>query len=219
MRTLVDRDHRRAIASWRKGFKREWKTLAIRSKMIENPIQKYHTSPTQWSCGCPSFLNSRFLICKHIIFFYEPISDPVRFFRNVRRQRSPPFWIDEQLILKPEHRPSELQNVALTTDERFSSDSDRDIDPETANENALLGSDAEEDIDPEAINEDQLVSDSESEEDTEPSANSDGSDSDNEHYEIRRFVSNAGKWAKLMEEQETKGNYKFLKKLWLQIGG
>jgi hypothetical protein len=174
MRTLVDRDHRRAIASWRKAFKREWKTLVIRSKTIEDPIQKYHTSPAPWSCGCPSFLNSRFLICKHIIFFYEPLSDPVHFFRNVRRQRSPPFLIDEQLIIEPEHRPSELQNVALTTDERLSPDLDRDIDPETANENALLGSDAEEDIDPETINGDQLVSDCEFEEDTEPSATSDG---------------------------------------------
>jgi hypothetical protein len=28
------------------------------------------------------------LYCKHLLFFYEPILDPVRFFREVRRQRS-----------------------------------------------------------------------------------------------------------------------------------
>ena len=58
------------------------KKLIPRSKAIEDP-----TNPARWSCGCPHFINSRFLICKHL-FFYEPISAPVRFFREVRRQRT-----------------------------------------------------------------------------------------------------------------------------------
>ena len=93
MRALLSQDHRQAIASWRKAFKREWKKLTIRSEVIEDPI---HTNPVHWTCGCPYFINSRFLICKHLLFFYEPILNPVRFFREVRRQRFPPFWIDKE---------------------------------------------------------------------------------------------------------------------------
>src|ERR1700684_1581044 len=52
------------VRMWRKAFKREWKKLTIRSEVIEDPIQRYHTNPAQWTCACPIFINSRFLICK-----------------------------------------------------------------------------------------------------------------------------------------------------------
>jgi hypothetical protein len=73
--------------------------------------------------------------------------DPVRFFREVRRQRSPPFWVDSQLVLKPEY--ASIQNA---TDQQ----------PETANldEDSDADEDEEDSIDPEGIDEDNIVSDS-----------------------------------------------------------
>lgn len=209
MHALLQKNHRRAMASWRKAFKHEWKKLSARSQTIENPSQRYHTNPAQWSCGCPYFVNSRFLMCKHLIFFYEPISDPVVFFREVQRQRSSPFWTHpKQLILKPEYR-------RLAMDDELSPDLDKSRDLEILDE-SVLDSDTEEpeeDIHPEAINEDQLVSDSEEEIERELSANSDESDSDDKIRKRRMFVSNARKWADLIEAEEANGNYKFVEKV------
>jgi hypothetical protein len=81
------------------------------------------------------------------------------------------------------------------------------------------GSDAEEDeegsIDPEGINEDNLVSDFEGEI-IEPSVNDpDESDSGDE---IRKFVSNVGKYAyaEIINDQYAMGNRKFIKKVMAQ---
>ena len=190
------------MASWRKAFKHEWnKKLIPRSNAIEDPAQRYHTNPARWSCGCPHFVNSRFLICKHILFFYEPISDPVRFFREVRRQRSPPFWVDSQLVLKPEY--ASIQNATDQQPESASLDDDFDAEE-----------DEEGSIDPEGIDEDNLVSDSEGEV-IEHSVND---PDESEDDEIRKFVSNVGKYAEIINDQYAMGNRKFIKKVMTQAG-
>jgi hypothetical protein len=195
-------------ASWRKAFKHEWKKLTIRSQTIDpGSIQQYHANPTQWCCGCPSFINSRFLICKHLVFCYKPILDPVRFFREIRRQRVPPFWTDRQLTLLPEYQPTEAQATFLDGDVQ-------DTDEATNNEDPL-GSGTDDDIDPEAVNEDKLVSDSE--EDTDPASNSnqlvmESVESESDDDEIAIFVSKVAKYAETIMDQRAKGNRKFLKK-------
>lgn len=186
MHALLKQDHRRAIASWRKAFKREWKKLASRTV---DDFRRYHTDPAQWSCGCPYFLNSRFLICKHIVSCYEPVTDPINFYRGIQRQRVPPFWTHPSLTLRPEYRPTEVQS---STPANGGADSDKDIDPEAVNEE--LVSDSEEDIDP-AVNDDESASDS--------------GDSDDE---IDKFFSDMHCFVKLMENQRSKGNRPFLKR-------
>src|SRR5437868_6695088 len=70
-------------------------TLTLQPINIEEQIKEeylqYHTNPVQWTCGCPYFLNSRFLFCKPILSCYKPISNPVEFFRSVQRQQDFPF--------------------------------------------------------------------------------------------------------------------------------
>jgi hypothetical protein len=182
-----------------KYFKQEWKKLNTRLETIEDP-HRYHTNPARW---CPYFVNSRFLICKHLLFFHEPIkeSDRVRFFREIRRQRSPPFWVDDRLTIKPEYRPSEglQQRPGLS--------------PEASND-SHAEENKEDTIDPETINDwDNLQGISDSKEGIiEPSANLDNSESDSGNN-IRRFVSDVQKFAELVKDQDAKGNYKFLEKL------
>jgi len=104
------------------------------------PYQSVH-----WLVGA---LTSSFtvLICKHLLFFYEPILNPVRFFREVRRQRFPPFWIDKS-DLRPEYRPT--GSPRLSSRRRYTSkDPNSEIDADSS------CSDTEEDFDPEAVNED-----------------------------------------------------------------
>lgn len=141
MHALLQRDHRRATACWRKDFKSEWKRL---NDKLSNPVHvhQYHTDPVRWTCACPYFLSSRFLFCKHILSCYERISDPVNFFRSVQRRRNFPFWTHQHLVLQPEYQLSE----AKSADEAVNCDDGND------------GNDGdEEDIDPISVMEDQLV--------------------------------------------------------------
>lgn len=96
-------DFRLGRSAWRKAFKREFKKL--QSKPVpKDKLEQYHTDPVKWTCGCPGFLLHRFLLCKHILACFNPVSDPCSFFWTVKRGRSPPFWQHEQLILLPEHQ-------------------------------------------------------------------------------------------------------------------
>src|SRR5436305_13594661 len=53
MQALLQRNHRKATACWRKDFKREWKKRIERSNSLEaDHIQRYHTDPVRWTCGC-----------------------------------------------------------------------------------------------------------------------------------------------------------------------
>lgn len=105
MRTIKEGNYRKAVASWRKEFKQQWKSLAS-SEVDIRSLQRYHTDAVSWTCGCESFLLSRFLLCKHIVPCFSDLQDPIRFFNSVQRQRSRPFWIHPQLVLRPQFMPS-----------------------------------------------------------------------------------------------------------------
>lgn len=49
-----------------------------------------------WTCSCPSFSTSRFLICKHLIHLVRSV--PTIFFKEACRARSTPFWKHPKLI-------------------------------------------------------------------------------------------------------------------------
>lgn len=96
---IQNHDSRIHKVRWREGFKKQWKEDA--SKLV-NPekLVKYHTDPMRWVCGCRAFLMSRFMLCKHIVYCFEPPSPEV--LRTIRRQTTPPFWKDDRLVLRPE---------------------------------------------------------------------------------------------------------------------
>ncbi|KAF8879756.1 hypothetical protein CPB84DRAFT_1640918, partial [Gymnopilus junonius] len=86
---LNDTGHFRELPKWRKEFKAEWK------KAMKTPItmplnEKYKPNVKKFVCTCPQFVISRFLICKHLVQQFHPV-DP-RFFLEVTRNRSTPFW-------------------------------------------------------------------------------------------------------------------------------
>jgi len=107
MKAIQNGVFRKHKAGWRIAFKKEWKEME--GRVISNDaLTKYHTDPYKWVCGCPAFLQSRFLTCKHIVRCYEPIADTLSFFETVRRQRTSPFWVDQQLVLRPEYLQQEI---------------------------------------------------------------------------------------------------------------
>ncbi len=151
MQALLQRNHRKATACWRKDFKREWKKRIERSNPLEaDHIQRYHTDPVRWTCGCPYFLTSRFLVCKHILSCYEPICDAVDFFRSIQRRRDSPFWTHQQLVLLPRYRPTEaITNIQsdIVSSSETEDDNEEDIDLAAENEDQLVDlEEVEEDI-------------------------------------------------------------------------
>jgi hypothetical protein len=59
---------------------------------------EYATDVQRWTCSCPSYLISRFLLCKHLVRLVnkklndEPITD-LSFFLKLRRNHRPPYYI------------------------------------------------------------------------------------------------------------------------------
>jgi hypothetical protein len=95
-------EFRKYKISWREPFKKQWKEKA--NEVVDGErIKKYHTDPNMWVCGCDALLISQFLVCKHLIHCCEPIANPGRFFEQIQRRRSTPFWSDNELILRREY--------------------------------------------------------------------------------------------------------------------
>jgi hypothetical protein len=85
-------------ADWRDELKREWRLCEEKetSPPDEFPYLKYAPNPRTWTCSCPAFLISRFLICKHLIQLCHPV--PATFFHEVKRNRTLPFWSHATLV-------------------------------------------------------------------------------------------------------------------------
>ncbi|KAI0999659.1 hypothetical protein K3495_g8538 [Podosphaera aphanis] len=126
MNAIRSKNHRKAVAAWRKTFKKNWDDLL--DLVVNQDLLKYHTNPIKWTCACPGFLLSRFLVYKHIKFCYETITDRPKLFSEIERQRESPFWVHEQLTLRPEHRPSTIE---IPSDNDHEPDSDNETGSET----------------------------------------------------------------------------------------
>ena len=60
-------------------------------KPVTMPInERYRPDVKRFTCTCPQFIISRFLICKHLVQLFHPVNP--RFFLEVTRNRSLPFW-------------------------------------------------------------------------------------------------------------------------------
>ena len=73
--------NRAQTLDWELEFVREWDTksgrndpgLGYMDNRPENPnaTELYSPSLEHWTCGCPSFFESRFMLCKHLISRYR----------------------------------------------------------------------------------------------------------------------------------------------------
>ena len=116
----------KALASWQEDFRADWKNMSLddehrvvmkqlewlkKSKKTKGraerlaqldeeenrPRGKYLTEVDRWTCSCPAYLISRFLLCKHLvkeanqILNDAPLTD-LSFFFNLRRRRYPPYY-------------------------------------------------------------------------------------------------------------------------------
>lgn len=79
---LTSNERYSELCSWRKEFKKTWKSLETRE--ITVPLNDaYRPDAKKWICTCPFFVTSRFLMCKRVL---------PTFFLEVKCYRSVPFW-------------------------------------------------------------------------------------------------------------------------------
>ena len=117
MKGLIEGNHRMATAAWRKPFKRQWKALQDK-EVNPDSLLRYYTAPMKWVCACEAFLESRFLLCKHLTHCLERFSNPSAFFREVRRRRTSPFWEHLQMVVRVEFKSIESpQGIDIESDD------------------------------------------------------------------------------------------------------
>ncbi|KIJ33965.1 hypothetical protein M422DRAFT_783012 [Sphaerobolus stellatus SS14] len=114
------------LAAWQKDFKHDWvdmskpdlqRSLEIGLEWQKKPLKTkgraerladiesdrarprgiYHTDLTRWTCSCPAYLISRFLLCKHLVRKANEqlkleSKTSLKFFKQLRRQHYPPFY-------------------------------------------------------------------------------------------------------------------------------
>jgi len=109
------------LPKWRKDFKVEWKK-AMRTP-ITMPLNERYRPDVKWFvCTCPQFVVSRFLVCKHLVQRFHPVNP--RFFLEVTRNRSLPFWSHPSL--KPLSIATEGVNSEVEVDPPTATDGDGD---------------------------------------------------------------------------------------------
>ena len=190
MKAIQSRNYRMATASWRGDFKKEWKELSGRVPEKDS-FRKYHTNPQKWVCGCDFFLGSRFLICKHLVHCFEPVTQPLEFFRDVQRQRSTPYWTwaNNQLVLRSECASLMEQDAA-----------DKGNSTSASECSASEWSEVESDMEEKDQDEDNLVY-QDKPEDGKP------------ELDIDQFVLTTRSMLDLVREQYAKGNVKFVERV------
>lgn len=90
--------NRRVPLEWEMEFCRAWKSLTRKiaaSSESADADQRYLPSLEKWTCGCPSFGKSRFMLCRHLV---QRCND------NVRR-RSSLFHAFQVYINRKDTRP------------------------------------------------------------------------------------------------------------------
>ena len=111
---------------------------------FDNQLVFRTTTPTQHAGRVHALLSyARFLLCKHILYCYELVSDRVEIFRSIQRRREPPFWTHPQSILQPQYQSLQADTKADETnvggtDGDSDMDSDGDYDPAIVEQDQLV---------------------------------------------------------------------------------
>src|SRR6185437_5037869 len=159
----------------------------------------YATDSKMWTCSCPAYLDSRFLLCKHLVQSVCQIKP--NFFNEVKSYRSPPFWRHKDLI------PLVQGLEPVEEDETYELEEEIDIDMSVENEES---NEADEDLVEQLNNEtdDELVDALEEY----GGENDDVFEEDDESWEEvnNRVTQKLQRWTDLLKSQEQYKDLRFL---------
>jgi len=104
---------------WWEDFKKEWKKCVVKG-VNENFLEKYYVDSNRWICSCPSFLQNRFLICKHLVKVVGGTATRL-IYEEFKRNYEYPFLILKPLenteLQVPDDEPSSAVRVRVANNE------------------------------------------------------------------------------------------------------
>jgi len=104
---------------WWEDFKKEWKKCVVKG-VNENFLEKYYVDSNRWICSCPSFLQNRFLICKHLVKVVGGTATRL-IYEEFKRNYEYPFLILKPLenteLQVPDDEPSSAVRVRVANSE------------------------------------------------------------------------------------------------------
>ena len=92
--------------------------LAKIAKEENHPCEKYLTEIDHWTCSCPAYLISQFLLCKHLVrkadklLNNQPHHEPV-FFANMKRQHYPPYYSIEGIHFEADQEETQVRESEI----------------------------------------------------------------------------------------------------------
>jgi hypothetical protein len=103
----------------------------------QRPPGSYFTSLEQWTCSCPSYLVSHFLLCKHLVreanSMLKTRKHGLDFFKYIRRHHTAPFYRLPGIHPNPDIRPQvQLLTVSSTRPTDHGNDTDDDLESDAS---------------------------------------------------------------------------------------
>ena len=92
--------------------------LAKIAEEENHPRGKYLTKIDCWTCSCPAYLISRFLLCKHLIRKADELLNnwphcKLVFFANMKRQHYPPYYSIEGIHFEADQEETQVQESKI----------------------------------------------------------------------------------------------------------
>ena len=83
--------------SWWQAFKKDW-DKAMSADIMPNINERYQVDLDNWVCSCPAYVNSRYLLCKHLVAKKGKDFWPT--FNETTRRHDYPFIFLEKISLQ-----------------------------------------------------------------------------------------------------------------------
>jgi hypothetical protein len=109
----------RSFPSWWQAFKKDW-NKAKSADIMPNMDKKYHVDVANWICSCPVYVNSRYLLCKHLIAKKEKDFWPT--FSETTRRHDYPFIFfgnNKPPTISQRNNPWRMINMTIIEENSF----------------------------------------------------------------------------------------------------
>lgn len=94
---LIQYNDNRTFPAWWKSFKKEWIKLST-TDIAPDIDERYHIDVNNWICSCPAYLNSRYLLCKHLVSKKNGNEFLPTFLKTARRHDYPLLTFDNDKL-------------------------------------------------------------------------------------------------------------------------
>jgi hypothetical protein len=125
---LIQYNTNRSFPSWWQTFKKDWEKNAV-ANIEPGMDERYHIDEINWICSCPAFLNSSYLICKHLVSKKDGNSFFPTFMETARRHDYPLiiFGANKVSAIHQENDPWKRYESSVIVDAKESASSSKNM--------------------------------------------------------------------------------------------